>query len=94
MLDKLNRVYGKYKKDIRLYWYVFADRRTPGITKLFFTAAIGYALSPVDIIPDFLPFVGHLDDLILLPFLIWLGMRFVPKDVLRDFQSKQVKALA
>ncbi|MBI1862849.1 DUF1232 domain-containing protein [Candidatus Microgenomates bacterium] len=86
MLDKLNRVYGKYKKELRLYWHVVTDHRTPRITKFFLGSAIAYALSPIDIIPDFIPFLGHLDDMILLPFLIWIGMRFVPKDVLRDYR--------
>lgn len=88
MFNKLGRIYGKYKKDLKLYRYVLADRRTPRITKILFGAAIGYAISPIDILPDVIPFIGQIDDLMVIPVIIWIGMRFVPKEVVDDFRAK------
>lgn len=87
MFNKMGRIYRKYKKNLKLYRCVLADRRTPRITKIFFGAAIGYAISPIGLLPDVIPVIGQLDDIILLPIIIWLGMRFAPKEVIRDFRA-------
>lgn len=85
MFNKLGRIYGKYGKNLRLYWRVFSNPRTPTATKILFIAALGYLVSPIDVLPDIaIPFAGHLDDLIVLPVLFWIGMKFVPKDVLKE----------
>jgi uncharacterized membrane protein YkvA (DUF1232 family) len=51
-------------------------------------AAVAYALSPIDLIPDFVPVLGYLDDLAIIPFLIFMGLRFVPKEVAEDCRQK------
>ena len=56
--------------------------KTPLIAKFFGLLTIGYALSPIDLIPDFIPVIGYLDDLILLPILIALTLRFIPPDIM------------
>ena len=55
--------------------------KTPKISRVFLGAAIAYFLSPVDVIPDFIPVLGHLDDVLIVPGLIWLAMRQVPSEV-------------
>jgi uncharacterized membrane protein YkvA (DUF1232 family) len=45
---------------------------------------VAYALSPVDLVPDFIPVLGHLDDLLVVPLLAWAGLALVPREVLRD----------
>lgn len=55
---------------------------TPVIAKIFAGITVAYALSPIDLIPDFIPVLGYLDDVILLPALVALTVRFIPKDIL------------
>lgn len=55
--------------------------KTPKISRVLFGAAIAYFLSPIDIIPDFIPVLGHLDDVLIVPGLIWLAMRLVPSEI-------------
>ncbi len=65
------------RESLALY-YVARDPRTPWYAKLLAGAIVAYALSPIDLIPDFIPVLGLLDDLLLLPAAIWLAVRLVP----------------
>lgn len=77
----------KLKKDIPTIFLVLKDKDTPMIAKVFAGITVAYALSPVDFIPDFIPVLGYLDDIVLLPLLIALTIRFIPKDIFeRDRQ--------
>ena len=60
------------------------DGRTPKVAKVFLALAIFYAVSPIDLIPVIIPIIGFLDDIIIVPGLIILALRFVPKDVVAD----------
>ncbi|HLA44386.1 MAG TPA: YkvA family protein [Aggregatilineales bacterium] len=62
----------------------YRDSRTPWYVKFFVAGIVVYALSPIDLIPDFLPVVGYLDDLILLPLAIVIAIRLIPPDVMAD----------
>lgn len=57
---------------------------TPWYAKLLILLVLGYALSPIDLIPDFIPVVGLLDDLLLLPFGIWLALKMIPESVIEE----------
>jgi uncharacterized membrane protein YkvA (DUF1232 family) len=70
--------------EFRVYHLILKHKRTPRTTRLVLGAAIAYALSPIDLIPDWLPVVGHLDDILIVPLLVWLGLRFVPSDVVEE----------
>jgi uncharacterized membrane protein YkvA (DUF1232 family) len=61
--------------------YAIHDPRTPFLAKLLPLVAIGYALSPLDLIPDFIPVLGLVDDLLILPGLIWLSIHLIPHQV-------------
>ena len=61
------------------------------MAKILIGIAIAYALSPVDLIPDFIPVLGHLDDLIIVPLLIFAAVRLVPKDVLEECRATPSK---
>ena len=76
------------KNDIPALLLALKDRRTPWYAKLFATLTIAYALSPVDIIPDFIPFLGYLDDLVMLPLLVTLTVKFIPKEVLMEYRNQ------
>jgi uncharacterized membrane protein YkvA (DUF1232 family) len=64
------------------------DPRTPWYTKLLVAGIVAYAVSPIDLIPDFVPVLGYLDDLILIPVGIALAIRLVPNSVLADCRAQ------
>lgn len=61
-----------------------ADPHVPWLPKMLIGAATGYFLLPIDLIPDFIPVVGHLDDAIVIPALLYLAVRLIPREVLRE----------
>jgi uncharacterized membrane protein YkvA (DUF1232 family) len=65
-------------------WFAVRDPRTPLLPKLLCGIVVAYALSPIDLIPDFIPMLGYLDDLLLLPGLIWLAIRTMPEHLMED----------
>lgn len=69
------------KKDIPAVFLAMKHKDTPVIAKILGAVTISYALSPIDLIPDFIPVLGYLDDLILLPALAALTVKFIPKDI-------------
>ncbi len=71
----------RLKSDIPAIFIALKDRDTPLMAKLFAGITVGYALSPIDLIPDFIPVLGYLGDVILLPALATLTIRCIPKDV-------------
>ena len=64
------------------------DPRTPWYAKLLVAGIVAYALSPIDLVPDFIPVVGYLDDLILIPMAIALALRLIPPHVMAECRSK------
>ncbi|MDF2872500.1 MAG: hypothetical protein K0R05_4075 [Anaerocolumna sp.] len=71
----------KLKYDIPAVFIALRDKETPLIAKILAGITIAYVLSPIDLIPDFIPVLGYLDDVIILPFLIALTIRMIPSDV-------------
>lgn len=72
----------RIKRDAITLWFAGNHPRTPWHAKALGLFVVAYALSPIDLIPDFIPVLGYLDDVILLPALIWLTVRMLPADVL------------
>jgi len=77
-----------FKTEMALWKAVYDDPRTPKRARWLIWAALGYALSPIDIIPDFIPVLGQLDDLIVLPLLIWLALRAVPGEIVEEHRAR------
>ena len=75
-------------REIAVYRYVILDPRTPKITKLLLLFTIFYALIPVDLIPDFINILGLLDDIVIVPLLVIVGLQLIPKEVLKDCRKK------
>ncbi|MBS6645064.1 MAG: DUF1232 domain-containing protein [Clostridiaceae bacterium] len=82
----------KLKTDIPALFLALKDKDTPMIAKIFAGITVVYALSPIDFIPDFIPVLGYLDDIILLPALIALTMKFIPQNVI-ERNRKSAKGL-
>ena len=72
----------KMKMDIPAIFLALKDKETPIVAKIFAGITVAYALSPIDLVPDFIPVLGYLDDVILLPLLVALTIRFIPLEVL------------
>lgn len=72
----------KLKMNIPTIFLALKDKDTPILAKIFASITVVYALSPIDLIPDFIPLLGHLDDIILLPMLIALSIKFIPTNVI------------
>ncbi len=78
----------KVKSDIPAVFIALKDPDTPILAKIFAGVTVGYALSPIDLIPDFIPVLGYLDDLIILPVLAAVTIKCIPKEVWRRSKDK------
>ena len=76
------------KTDIPAVFLALKDKKTPWYAKVFAALTIAYALSPIDFIPDFIPVLGYLDDLIILPLLVALTVKFIPSDVFEVYREQ------
>lgn len=84
----------RLKRDVVALWFACRDVRTPRLAKALAVFTVGYALSPIDLIPDFIPVLGFVDDAIILPALIWLVLRIIPPEVMADCREKAQQWLA
>jgi uncharacterized membrane protein YkvA (DUF1232 family) len=76
------------KRDGITLWFAMRHAQVPWPAKALGAFVVAYALSPIDLIPDFIPVLGYLDDIILLPVLIWLAIRLIPARVLTDCRAQ------
>jgi len=76
------------KNQVRALYLAYRHPNTPTYAKIWAACVVAYALSPIDLIPDFIPVFGYLDDLILLPLGIWLAIKMIPPDVLAECRAK------
>lgn len=74
----------RIKRDGVTLWFAGKHSKTPWYAKALGVFVVAYALSPIDLIPDFIPVLGYIDDVLLLPGLIWLTLKLLPSDVLAD----------
>ena len=88
MFTRLKSVASSLKREINVYRLVLKDRRTPRPAKLLLGMAIGYVFLPFDVVPDFIPVLGQLDDLIIVPVLVILALKMVPRNVIEDCRAR------
>lgn len=80
------------KRDIHALSFAARDRRVPWYAKVAAIGVAAYALSPIDLIPDFIPVVGYLDDVVLVPAGILLAVKLIPPDLMSEFRARAASA--
>lgn len=88
MLKRLKRWARAIKRDVVAVWLAARDPRVPWYAKAIAAAVAAYALSPIDLIPDFIPVLGYLDDLLILPLGVLLVIRLIPEKLMAEFRAE------
>lgn len=88
MKEKFRHFARQMKSHVKALHLASRDHRTPMSAKCLVILVVAYALSPIDLIPDFIPVLGYLDDLILLPLGIYLAINLIPEVLWREFQTQ------
>jgi uncharacterized membrane protein YkvA (DUF1232 family) len=93
MLEKIKQKANQITQNLSILFIAYKRKDVPIIAKILVITAIIYALSPFDLIPDFIPVLGYLDDLILLPSLIYLSIKLIPKNIFEECreEAKEIK---
>jgi uncharacterized membrane protein YkvA (DUF1232 family) len=84
MLNKLKKVAAQLKQEFEVFRLVLKHPKTPVLSKIFLGMAIGYVLMPFDLIPDFIPVIGQLDDLVVVPLLVYVALKMIPGGVVNE----------
>ncbi len=87
MASRLRQFAHRVRTEIELYRRVWRDPRTPRRARLFLALAFAYLALPFDLVPDFIPVLGHLDDLVIIPLLVYLAIRATPPAVIAEHRA-------
>lgn len=90
-LDRLKSWAEHLEKEVFALYYAYRDPRTPWFARLFCSFIVVMTLSPIDLIPDFIPVFGYLDDALFVPLGIWLALKMIPKEVMDDSRRKAME---
>ena len=93
MLDRMRKRARRLKEEIYALYLAYRDPRVPWYARLFAAGVVAYAFSPIDLIPDFIPVLGFLDDLILVPLGIVLALRMIPTAVMTECRQRAAETL-
>jgi uncharacterized membrane protein YkvA (DUF1232 family) len=91
MFNKLKEKSKEITQNLSVLYIAYKRKDVPVAAKIIIIAAIVYGLSPIDLIPDFIPILGYLDDLIILPLLIYLAIKIIPKNILEESREEAKK---
>lgn len=91
MFDRAKAWARSIKRDVAALWLAARDPRTPRLAKYLAIALVAYALSPIDLIPDFVPVLGMLDDIVILPLGILLLLRMMPAGLMQDLRERAAR---
>jgi uncharacterized membrane protein YkvA (DUF1232 family) len=81
----------RVKRDAVALWFASRHPRTPWLPKALCVFVVAYALSPIDLIPDFIPIIGYLDDLLIVPLGIMLAVKLVPANLMQEFRDEAMR---
>ena len=84
IIDNIKIKANELKLNLSALYLAYKRKDVPILAKILIFLTIGYALSPIDLIPDFIPIIGYLDDLIIVPFMIFLSIKLIPKEILEE----------
>ena len=87
-MSRFRQLWGGFKQELDFWRRVWRHPRTPRTARWLLGLALAYAVTPIDLIPDFIPVLGHLDDAVIIPVLILLARRLVPSDVIAECREK------
>lgn len=90
MLAGLSNWARSIKQDTVALYFAMRDPRTPWYAKVLAGIVVAYALSPIDLIPDFIPVLGYVDDLLILPLGIWAAIKLIPAPIVEDHRARAV----
>jgi uncharacterized membrane protein YkvA (DUF1232 family) len=88
VIEKLKSLTKHLKQEFAVYRLVLKHPQTPLIAKVFLGLAVGYLLLPFDLIPDFIPVLGQLDDVVIIPLLVYIALLFIPKDIIQSCREQ------
>ncbi len=88
MIDRLKQWARTIKRDLAVLWLAARHPDVPRAAKAVAAATVAYALSPIDLIPDFVPVLGYLDDLVIVPLGVLLAVRLIPEALLAELRLK------
>ncbi len=88
LIERLRLWAETLRREVLLLWLAARDPRVPPPAKLLAMLVVGYALSPIDLIPDFIPVLGLLNDLLLVPVGIWLTLRLIPAELKKELRMQ------
>jgi uncharacterized membrane protein YkvA (DUF1232 family) len=92
LLSRMKLWARRLRRDGHAIYLASRDPRVPWYVKFLALAVAGYALSPIDLIPDFVPIIGYLDDLIIVPLGIWFVVSLIPKEIMAEYRAKANEA--
>ena len=88
MFERLKNKARLLKIELHAIYLAYKDPRVPWYARIFAVCVVGYAFSPIDLIPDPIPTIGYLDDLILVPLGITLALKMIPKEVMAEYREQ------
>lgn len=88
MLNQLKKVATQLKQEFEVYRLILKHPDTPLLAKIFLGLAIAYVLMPFDLIPDFIPVIGQLDDLIIVPLLVYIALKMIPDTLVHECREQ------
>lgn len=91
MLDKLKALAAHLKQEFAVYRLVLKHPETPLLAKFFLGLAVGYLLLPFDLIPDFIPVLGQLDEVVIIPILLYIALLLIPKAIIESCRAQVTK---
>jgi uncharacterized membrane protein YkvA (DUF1232 family) len=90
----MKKILDRVKREVAYYRALFSHPRTPRLSRWLLGGALAYLVSPIDIIPDFIPVLGQLDDLLIVPILIYAAVAFIPANVKAECRARTANLAA
>ena len=86
--EKIKTKVKELKYNLAALYLAYKRKDTPIYAKIMIIITIGYALSPIDLIPDFIPLLGYLDDIVIVPFFIFISLKLIPKEIMEECKEQ------